>query len=99
MDKEILLESLGKENTNLIKTEINHSFKYIINNLREIKANGNTAMGPAVFLSLYLLYKAKIGSRIFLCTDGKSNRVIGDIFKDRKKTIEFYTKIGKIEKE
>ena len=59
-------------------------------------------MGPAIFLSLYLLDKAKIGSRIFVCTDGMSNEGIGTIStfsQDREKAIQFYTKVGNIAKE
>ena len=82
-----------------MKTQIDISFKNIINAIREIKAGENTAMGPAIYLSLYLLNNAKPGSRIFLCTDGKSNRGIGNVFKKREIVIQFYTKIGKIAKE
>ena len=89
---------MGKENTNLIKTEINKSSEHIIKALREIQTTGSTAMGPAIFLSLYLLNKAKVGSRIFLCTDGESNVGIGDLYKNENPK-EFYTKVGKIAKE
>ena len=56
-------------------------------------------MGPAVLLSLSLMKKAKIGSRIFLCTDGMSNLGVGDISENREKAIEFYKKIGNMAKE
>ena len=92
LDKEAFLQSLGKENTNLMKTQIDISFKNIINAIREIKAGENTAMGPAIYLSLYLLNNAKPGSRIFLCTDGKSNRGIGNVFKKREIVIQFIQK-------
>ena len=52
LDKEAFLQSLGKEITNLIKTQIDISFKNIINAIREIKAGENTAMGPVIYLSL-----------------------------------------------
>jgi len=87
LDNESLLESLGKENTNLIKTEINKSSEHIIKALREIQTTGCTAMGPAIFLSLYLLNKAKVGSRIFLCTDGESNVGIGDLYRKCKRIL------------
>ena len=98
LDNESLLESLGKENTNLIKTAINKSSENIIKALREIQTTGCTAMGPAIFLSLYLLNKAKVGSRIFLCTDGESNAGIGNLY-ENENAKEFYTKVGKIAKE
>ena len=98
LNNESFLQSLGKENTNLIKTEIDKSSENIIKALREIKTTGCTAMGPAIFLSLHLLNNAKIGSRIFLCTDGESNEGIGNLYR-QKEAIEFYTKVGKIAKE
>ena len=82
----------------MIKTEIKQSSKNIIKDVREIKTTGCTAMGPAIFLSLNLLNKAKIGSRIFLCTDGESNSGIGSLY-DNQGAIEFYTKVGKMAKE
>ena len=102
LNDESKLELLGKENKNLINAEINKSSENLIKNIRQIKDEGSTAMGPAIFLSLYLLDKAKIGSRIFVCTDGMSNEGIGTIStfsQDREKAIQFYTKVGNIAKE
>ena len=98
LDNESKLQSLGKENTNLIKSGINESSKEILKSLREIKQEGCTALGPAVLLSLFLLNDAKKGSRIFVCTDGESNEGIGSIH-NRQEAIHFYTKIGNIAKE
>ena len=100
LNNESKLESLGKENTNLIKCEIGKSSNKIIESLREIEDRGSTALGPAVLLSLFLLNKAKIGSRIFVCTDGQSNAGIGSLgWYEKEKANQFYTKIGKIAKE
>ena len=100
LNNESKLMSLGKENTNLIKSEINKSYKEIIDNLRNIKGEGSTALGPAALFSLYLLDRAKSGSRIFLCTDGLSNQGVGNIINlNRESAIQFYTKIGNIAKE
>ena len=63
--KEQNLESIGKNNIYLIKSEINKSSKQIIKSIREMKDGGSTPLGPAVFLGLTLLNQAKIGSRIF----------------------------------
>ena len=98
LDNEGKLEWLGKENTNLIQSEINKSSKEVIKYLREIRGDGPTALGPAVLLSLYLLNKAETGSRIFLCTDGLSNRGVGNI-NNKDDAIQFYKKIGDIAKE
>ena len=38
LDKELFLQSLGKENTNLIKTQIDISYNNIIKAIRDIKA-------------------------------------------------------------
>jgi len=97
LDNESKLQSLGKENTNLIKTGINESSNEILKSLREIKEEGNTALGPAVLLSLSLLNEAKKGSRIFVCTDGQSNEGIGNLY-NTQEAIHFYTKIGNIAK-
>jgi len=98
LGNESKLESLGKENTNLIKSEISKSFPKIIEYLRSIEAGYFTALGPAILLSLSLLDKSKPGSRIFLCTDGESNSGVGSIW-DRENAINFYTKIGNMAKE
>ena len=99
MNNESKIKSLGEENTNLIKAPINQSSSQIIKSLRATEENGSTALGPAILLSLSLMKKAKIGSRIFLCTDGMSNLGVGDISENREKAIEFYKRIGNMAKE
>ena len=99
MNNESKLKSLGEENTNLIKAPIKQSSAQIIKSLRATEENGSTALGPGILLSLSLMKNAKIGSRIFLCTDGMSNMGVGDISENREKAIEFYTKIGNMAKE
>ena len=99
MNNEAKLKSLGIENTNLIKAPIKQSSPNIIKSLRATEENGSTALGPAVLFSLSLLNKAKVGSRIFLCTDGMSNLGIGDISEDREKAKDFYVNIGNMAKE
>ena len=99
MDNENRIISIGQENTNLIKNSIKQSSQSIIKSLREIEEEGSTALGPAVLLSLSLLKNAKIGSRIFLCTDGMSNLGIGSLEENKEKAAEFYSKIGNMAKE
>ena len=99
MNNENKIISIGEENTNLIKNSIKQSSSSIIKSLREIEEEGATALGPAVLLSLSLLKNAKIGSRIFLCTDGMSNLGIGSLEENKEKAKEFYTKIGNMAKE
>ena len=99
MTNESKIKSLGEENTNLIKASIKDSSSHIIKSLRATEENGATALGPAVLLSLSLMKNAKIGSRIFLCTDGMSNLGVGDISENKEKAIEYYTKIGNMAKD
>ena len=99
MNNETKIKSLGVENTNLIKAPIKQSSPNIIKSLRATEENGSTALGPAVLFSLSLLNKSKVGSRIFLCTDGMSNLGIGDISEDREKAKDFYVNIGNMAKE
>ena len=99
LDKESKLISLGKENTNLIKTEIKESYNKIIEYLRKIDYEGCTALGPGVLLSLSLLNKAKPRSRIFVCTDGESNIGLGNIWNHKEESIEYYKHLGDMAKE
>ena len=99
MNNESKIKSLGEENTNLIKAPISESHENIIKALNATEENGSTALGPAVLMSLSLLKNAKIGSRIFLCTDGMSNLGVGNISENKDKAKDFYTKIGEMAKE
>ena len=99
MNNESKIKSLGEENTNLIKAPIKLSHNDIIKSLKATEENGATALGPAVLMSLSLLNNAKIGSRIFLCTDGMSNLGVGNISQDKEAAKGYYTKIGEMAKE
>ena len=99
MSNEQKIKSLGEENTNLIKSKLKESSSKIIESIRKTEENGSTALGPAILMSLSLMKNAKIGSRIFLCTDGMSNLGVGNISENREKAIEFYIKIGNMAKE
>ena len=98
MDNEAKIISLGEENTNLIKNPLKVSSKKILQTLEATEEMGSTALGPAVLLSLSLLKNAKIGSRIFLCTDGMSNLGVGDISANKEEAKKFYEKIGETAK-
>ena len=99
MNNESKIKSLGEENTNLIRAPISESHENIIKALNATEENGSTALGPAVLMSLSLLKNAKIGSRIFLCTDGMSNLGVGNISENKDNAKDFYTKIGEMAKE
>ena len=94
MNNENKIKTIGEENTNLVKAPIKNSSKKILESLLATEENGSTALGPAISLSLSLLKNAKIGSRIFLCTDGMSNLGVGDISADREEAKKFYSGIG-----
>ena len=99
MNNESKIKSLGEENINLITAPIKQSHKEIIKALNATEENGLTALGPAVLMSLSLLKNAKIGSRIFLCTDGMSNLGVGNIAENKDNAKEYYTNIGDMAKE
>ena len=92
------IKNKGLNNKNIINAPIKKSFDYIKSILKSTFTSGCTALGPAVLLSVYLLNDAKMGSRIFLCTDGESNKGVGAIH-NTYKAINFYTKVGNIAKE
>ena len=99
MNNESKIKSLGEENTNLIKSPIMKSHEDIVKALKATEENGSTALGPAVLMSLSLLKNAKIGSRIFLCTDGMSNLGVGNIEQNKEAAKGYYSKIGDMAKE
>ena len=99
MNNEAKIKSLGEENTNLIKAPIMKSHDDIVKALKATEENGSTALGPAVLMSLSLLKNAKIGSRIFLCTDGMSNLGVGNIEQNKEAAKGYYSKIGDMAKE
>lgn len=86
--------SLGLENQNLFLHPVLESHSKIIEALYKCEENGQTSLGPAVLLSLSMLDKAPIGSRIFLCTDGCSNLGVGTITTDIEDSKEFYIQMG-----
>ena len=98
LDDEKKIKEKGLKNKNIIKAPIRQSFDNIRSILKNTYTGGFTALGPAVLLSVYLLNDAKIGSRIFLCTDGDSNGGVGSIWKTYEAK-NFYTKVGNIAKE
>eukprot|EP00826_Nyctotherus_ovalis_P007910 TRINITY_DN12034_c0_g4_i2.p1 TRINITY_DN12034_c0_g4~~TRINITY_DN12034_c0_g4_i2.p1 ORF type:complete len:589 (+),score=158.60 TRINITY_DN12034_c0_g4_i2:146-1912(+) len=50
----------------------------ILDKLSEIEAQGTTALGPALLLSIGLL-SGQSGSKVILCTDGQANVGIGEM--------------------
>ena len=91
--------SLGLENQNLFQHSVSESHSKVIDSLYNCEENGQTALGPAVLLSLSMLDKAPIGSRIFLCTDGCSNLGVGTITTDIEDSKQFYIQMGEKAKE
>ena len=88
------IKSFGKENSNLFQHSLKDSYKKILDKLNVCFSNGETALGPAILLSLSLLEKSPRGSRIILCTDGCANQGIGNIEEFPENAKEFYHRIG-----
>ena len=97
LDDETKIKQIGLENKSIIKSPIKETYSNIKTTLKGISTKGCTSLGPAALLSVYLLNDAKIGSRIFLCTDGESNSGLGNV--SDYGAVEFYTKVGNIAKE
>ncbi|KAJ5077025.1 hypothetical protein M0811_00345 [Anaeramoeba ignava] len=74
---EEIKNSVSKRNIPAIK----ETKRLLQSNLQNLEDNGQTALGPALVVSAELAGK-KEGSRVILCTDGKSNIGIGNVDDD-----------------
>jgi actin beta/gamma 1 len=61
--------------------------------VRSLKPCGNTALGPALAVSVGLA-SGRPGSKVVLCTDGMANNGVGAI-KNRNQLVDFYSDIGR----
>ena len=97
------LNDFGTENSNLIKNPIKTSSKKISKTLSELNENGQTALGPALYVSLSLLFNNNQNGEIFLCTDGRANLGLGTLSDingmEEQTSLDFYNKLGDIAKE
>ena len=97
------LKDFGTENSNLIKNPIKTSSKKISKTLSELNENGQTALGPALYVSLSLLFNNNQNGEIFLCTDGRANLGLGTLSDingmEEQESLNFYDKLGDIAKE
>ncbi|KAJ6227483.1 hypothetical protein M0813_09722 [Anaeramoeba flamelloides] len=77
-----------------ITQPIGKTSKKLIENLYSLDETGSTALGPAMVVALGIA-KERTGSKIVLCTDGKSNIGIGRVdSSDENKINEFYDKLA-----
>jgi len=97
------LNDFGTENSNLIKNPIKNSIKNILKSLYGLNENGQTALGPALYVSLSLLFNNNQNGEIFLCTDGRANLGLGKLNDvngmEDQESLNFYNKLGDIAKE
>lgn len=98
------ISKIGEENTSLLTSPIKASQEKLIKSLYSFEESGQTALGPAMLLSISLIEKAALGSRIILCTDGITNLGLGSIpdvsnANDIKKAKEYFGKLGTMAKE
>jgi Mg-chelatase subunit ChlD len=97
------LNDFGTENSNLIKNPINNSIKNILKSLYKLNENGQTALGPALYVSMSLLFNNNQNGEIFLCTDGRANLGLGKLNdvngEEDQQSLNYYNKLGDIAKE
>ena len=55
---------------------VNETHDYFQSALEKIKANGCTALGPAAVISVAAAASKDDGSRVIICTDGLSNKML-----------------------
>jgi len=105
-DKLFNYEDLLKEGMNAdeyISKNVKETKKSLVDRLGQIEETGQTALGPALVVSLGLAMKGKPGSKVILCTDGLANIGLGSVeglttealFNESK---ELYTKVGELAK-
>jgi hypothetical protein len=58
-----------------------------------LEANGSTALGPALLLSIQIA-AAKQNSQVILCTDGLANHGFGNLEDNFKHAIQFYDELS-----
>lgn len=66
--------------------------------LLQLQEKGQTALGPALLSSVVLASKGKPGSVVIICTDGLSNKGIGNIEQESVEAEQFYKKVGELAK-
>lgn len=100
------IKQFANENQGLIGKAIKETSDNLIKKLYELEESGQTALGPAILLSINLINENNIaGSRIVLCTDGISNIGLGSMdgnLNNEQGLIElknFYSNLGLLAKE
>jgi hypothetical protein len=66
-----------------------------LNFLRRLEANGSTALGPALLLSIQIA-AAKQSSQVILCTDGLANHGFGNLEENLKSATMFYDELSEM---
>ena len=84
----------------LMSIPIGKSLEKIMKKLKELQQNGQTALGPALLVSLALASKGKPGSSVILCTDGLANQGLGEMetIEGEEASKTFYNNLGEFAK-
>lgn len=86
------------EGSNIITHSVHQSFQKMKTKINKFRADGGTALGPALLASIILAGKGNKGSKVIICTDGMANVGLGSLesvgkgSKTQKK--DFYDKIS-----
>jgi len=90
---EVDLLAKGKELGSNCSEKIMDVVERLASTVSELKPSGNTALGPALAVSIGLA-SGRPGSKIVLCTDGMANNGVGAIT-NRNQVVEFYGDMGR----
>eukprot|EP01084_Bolivina_argentea_P027370 50893_1 len=77
----------------LITNKISESFKHLSDALWKLEDKGQTALGPALCVSIAMC-SAQNGSQVILCTDGLANKGVGVLDDAKNDNMEFYECLG-----
>jgi hypothetical protein len=91
-------DSYGVEH---VKTSVGDSKDYLISRIKKLNPKGQTALGPAAFLSVSIAAASKAGTaQVVLCTDGLANIGVGSISdKDTTASLDWYQNLGRMASE
>jgi len=67
------------EKSNIINNSVKDSTEILLKHLYTIEESGQTALGPAILYSIYLIKENAPGSKIILFTDGVANIGLGSL--------------------
>lgn len=93
-----LMEYSQRQRGRFLNNCIQTSYPMLNRHLMELRANGGTALGPALLFSIILASEAGAGSKVIICTDGLANEGIGSL-SGKNNDFDIYKELGSISKE